>query len=125
MLYLLMDEKKDTTLIKIGKTSNLANREKAYHTTNPLVEKISYIKIKKDDIAEKEYHFEMILLGFERVEQTEWFKINSNIAEFIKYYGFNAFATTKNYHNVSYIYGTNCKNPIPKIKLKDFKAGVM
>lgn len=120
MLYLFLDEKKDTNLLKIGRADDLANREKSYNTTNPLVNKIAYIKMRNDKLAEKEYHVELSLLGFERVGKTEWFKISNGVCEYIKLYGFNSFETTKSYNNISYKYGTDTRHPLPKLKLKDY-----
>lgn len=119
MLYLFIDKKKDCNLIKIGITKDLEQREKSYHTANPLIEKIGYLRLDNPQ-AEKDFHFEMQLsLGFERVSGTEWYKISDPIAEFIEYYGFNAFQTTSAYNRVSYVYGTDARHPIPKTNLKE------
>ena len=121
MLYLLMDEKKTCTLIKVGRGDDAEKRVKQYKTYNPLVEKISYVKLhNKDELAEKEIHFEMILLGFKRVSNTEWFVIPNHVADFIRFYGFNAFETFTQYRRCSYKYGTEESQPKPNIILREY-----
>ena len=119
MLYLLIDEKKDFALLKIGYTEDLNKREQAYKTANPLIKKVAYMK-RLGREAEKEFQLELGLLGFNRIDKTEWYKVPHGVADFIANYGFNAFATKNAYRERSFIYGTEKCHKYPKLNLKDY-----
>ena len=85
-VYLMMDEKKDYALFKVGFASNLSQRFYSYTTHNPLVECISYIETmeKSKRKIEKDFHSEIEKMGLTFIKatmdgkKTEWFKIEYN-----------------------------------------------
>lgn len=81
--YLMMDEKKDFALFKIGFASKLMTRIYAYTTHNPLAECICYMQTREKSKRnlEKAFHAEIKSLELEFIcatidgKKTEWFKV--------------------------------------------------
>lgn len=109
-IYMMLDEKKDFALVKIGFASNLMIRVYQYTTHNPLTECISVIDTmaKSKRNVEKMFHEEIEKMGLEFVKakidgkKTEWFKVeyDSQLYKDIKTKGLNAFKCGKNRKNL-------------------------
>lgn len=106
-LYLLIDEKKDFALVKIGFTSNLQMRLKSYSTANPwaTLHSVVHTKSHMKHELEKRLHNEITKKGYDFVisknlfTKTEWFKISYDDPFYMEIMekGFKAFKTTKNH----------------------------
>lgn len=82
-LYMMMDEKRDYALFKVGFTTNMDKRLAQYACHNPLVECISTLATmgKTGRQLEHRVHTELSEMGYDRVvalldgRTTEWFKV--------------------------------------------------
>lgn len=85
-VYLMLDEKKDFALFKIGFTSNFTKRLYSYTTHNPLVRAIDTIATQKKSKrkVEKKFHEEIEKMGYNFLtatidgKKTEWFIVQYN-----------------------------------------------
>lgn len=109
IIYLMVDEKKDFCLCKVGYAKKLITRIYAYTTHNPLVECVSYVETmeKSKRHVEEMFHEEIVKRGYEFVnakidgKKTEWFKVSYDDPFYkeIKEKGLNAFACGKRRKN--------------------------
>lgn len=106
VIYLMIDEKKDFALFKVGFTSNLMQRFYSYTTHNPLANCISLVQTQNASKrkVEKLFHEEIKSMGFEFVnakidnKKTEWFRVEYNNPMYhkLKKQGLQAFKNGKN-----------------------------
>ena len=106
IVYLMLDEKKDFALFKVGFTSNLVQRLSQYTTHNPLTRAIdtvvTYGKTKRT--VENKFHEEVKKRGYDFVvatadgKTTEWFKVEytDKFYNELKEKGLRAFDIGKN-----------------------------
>lgn len=103
---MLIDEKKDFALFKIGYASNLSQRLMTYSTNNAGCELIDSVQTRKNGQSklhlEKECHNELKMLGYNTInakvngKQTEWIKVDytDSFYQILKNNGFKALRTT-------------------------------
>lgn len=83
-IYLMMDEKKNHCLFKVGFAKNLRKRIKSYTTHNPECKCISYAKTMRktgrtieqqfhNEIEQKKYSFVYAWIDWKK---TEWFRVS-------------------------------------------------
>lgn len=85
-IYLMLDEKKDFALFKVGFAGTLMTRLYAYTTHNPLCNCISYVHTmeKSKRTVENAFHNEIVKKGYNFInatmddKKTEWFKVEYN-----------------------------------------------
>lgn len=104
-IYLMLDEKKDFALFKVGFASNLFNRMPQYATHNAGTECIDYVKtqLKSKRHVEKKFHMEVKAQGYSFYKSpitgsyTEWFQVSYNDPFYtaLKIKGLNAFQCGK------------------------------
>lgn len=104
-IYLMLDEKKDVALFKVGFASNLFRRMPQYSTHNARAQCIDYVKtqIKSKRQVEKKFHMEIKARGYSFCKSpitgsyTEWFEVpyNDPFYAALKSKGLNAFRCGK------------------------------
>lgn len=85
-IYMMVDEKRNSALVKVGFTKDLEKRIGQYTTHNPMVKCISYMNTYQKTGRELEtaFHDEIIKMGYEFVragldgKKTEWFSVDYN-----------------------------------------------
>jgi hypothetical protein len=111
-LYLMMDEKKDYALFKVGFASNIFQRIVAYSTHNAGATLINTVNTKATSKhqLEKKCHAEIIARGYKFAvsplthSTTEWFAVSYDDPFYkeLKTFGFEALKTTARHkiHNL-------------------------
>lgn len=108
-IYLMLDEKKDFALFKVGFASNLFQRMIYYATHNAGAQCIDYVKtqVKSKHQVEKQFHTEIKARGYNFYKSsltgsyTEWCKISYDDPFYteLKSKGLNAFRCGKRRKN--------------------------
>lgn len=105
-LYMLIDEKKDFALFKVGYASHLQQRLTTYGTNNAGCELIDCVQTRNSGCSklhlEKKCHEELKALGYNVVnakvngQRTEWIKVEytDSFYQTLKENGFKALKTT-------------------------------
>lgn len=76
MLYLMMDQKKDCNLVKVGESRHLDARRSSYKSHNPFA--IMRSTCAGTEPQEKQCHSKMYSLG-KRIPGTEWFVVSDEV----------------------------------------------
>ena len=106
MLYLMIDEKKDFALCKVGYTKNIQTRMLAYSCCNPYAKCISTMETynKTKHGIEQKFHAEIEKKGYKFItsvnlfKSTEWFIVEYNDPFYteLKVNGLKAFKSGQN-----------------------------
>ena len=105
-VYMLIDEKREYALVKIGFASCIKNRMITYATSNPEAMCVDYVhtQSRSKHYVEKQFHKEILEKGYMFIRsnifgsKTEWFKIGYDDPFYmeLKLKGLNAFNCGKN-----------------------------
>jgi hypothetical protein len=79
MLYLMMNKVNDKYLVKVGKTSNIDNRRRAYKSANPYAIMRSTCAGTANE--EKAAHRLLATIGTKVKETNEWYEVSKEVFE--------------------------------------------
>lgn len=92
MLYLMMDQKKNYNLVKVGESRQLDNRRSNYKSHNPFA--IMRSTCAGTEAEERKCHSMLYNLG-QRVTGTEWFIVSNETFTMLYNYGMGYFFPEK------------------------------
>ena len=92
MLYLMMDQKKNYNLVKVGESRQLDNRRSNYKSHNPFA--IMRSTCAGTESEERKCHTMLYTLG-QRVTGTEWFIVSDEVFTMLYNYGMGYFFPEK------------------------------
>jgi hypothetical protein len=79
MLYLMMNKVNDKYLVKVGETSNIETRRRAYKSSNPYAIMRSTCAGTRDE--EKAAHRLLATMGTKVKETNEWYEVSKEVFE--------------------------------------------